>query len=292
MANGEFTDKVKILIKAGDGGDGMNSFKAYKGKPACGPDGGDGGKGGDVYFVGDKDMNDLFFFRFTSRFIADNGETGGTNRCFGKSGKDVMIKVPLGTLVRDEESGRLICDVFEVLGVWVFSYQKDQSVDMNKVLASVIVSLYIISATSSIVMIRDNAGGEYYWYFIFIGAWVTDTFAYFTGMLFGKHKLIPAVSPKKTVEGAIGGIVFCMVFFVIYGVIVNSFTQYDISLVVLAVAGFLSAIVSMIGDLSMSVIKRTYGIKDYGKIFPGHGGVLDRFDSILAVAVVLALVLV
>ena len=111
-------------------------------------------------------------------------------------------------------------------------------------------------------------------------------------MLFGKHKLIPAVSPKKTVEGAIGGIVFCMVFFVIYGVIVNSFTQYDISLVVLAVAGFLSAIVSMIGDLSMSVIKRTYGIKDYGKIFPGHGGVLDRFDSILAVAIVLALVLV
>ena len=64
MATGEFTDKVKILIKAGDGGDGMNSFKAFKGKPACGPDGGDGGKGGDVYFVGDKDMNDLFPFRF------------------------------------------------------------------------------------------------------------------------------------------------------------------------------------------------------------------------------------
>ena len=66
MAYTEFTDKVKILIKAGDGGDGMNSFKAFKGKPACGPDGGDGGKGGDVYFVGDKDMNDLFPFRFTS----------------------------------------------------------------------------------------------------------------------------------------------------------------------------------------------------------------------------------
>ena len=113
MANGEFTDKVKILIKAGDRGDGMNSFKAFKGKPACGPDGGDGGKGGDVYFVGDKDMNDLFSFRFTSRFLAENGEMGGTNRCFGKSGKDVYIKVPLGTLVRDQETGKLICDVFE-----------------------------------------------------------------------------------------------------------------------------------------------------------------------------------
>lgn len=112
MANGEFTDKVKILIKAGDGGDGMNSFKAFKGKPACGPDGGDGGRGGDVWFVGDKDMTDLFSFRFASRFLAENGERGGTNQCSGKSGKSVYIKVPLGTLVRDAETGRLICDVF------------------------------------------------------------------------------------------------------------------------------------------------------------------------------------
>ena len=113
MANAEFTDKVKIVIKAGDGGDGMNSFKAFKGKPACGPDGGDGGKGGDVYFVGDKDMTDLFSFRFTSKFFAEDGERGGSNKCFGRGGKDTFIKVPLGTLVRDVETGRLICDVFE-----------------------------------------------------------------------------------------------------------------------------------------------------------------------------------
>ena len=178
-----------------------------------------------------------------------------------------------------------------LLAVWVFSYEKNQKVDMNKILASVLVSLYIIGATSSIVMVRDSLGGEYYWYFIFIGAWITDTFAYFTGMLFGKHKLIPNVSPKKTVEGAIGGAVFCMIFFVGYGAIVNSLTPYNISLGLIALAGILSALVSMIGDLSMSVIKRTYGIKDYGKIFPGHGGVLDRFDSILAVAIVIALFL-
>lgn len=181
--------------------------------------------------------------------------------------------------------------VLYLLAVWVFSYQKDQSVDMNKILASVLVSLYIIGATSSIVIVRDSFGGEYSWYFIFIGAWITDTFAYFCGRLFGKHKLISNVSPKKTVEGSIGGTLFCVAFFVGYGAILNHFTVYDISLVLVACAGLVSAIVSQIGDLSMSVIKRTYGIKDYGKIFPGHGGVLDRFDSILAVAIVIAIFL-
>ena len=179
-----------------------------------------------------------------------------------------------------------------LLAVWVFSYQKDQNVDMNKVIASAIVSLYIIGACSSVVMVREATGGEFYWYFIFIGAWITDIFAYFCGMLFGKHKLIPAVSPKKTVEGSIGGTLFCVVAFVGYAIILNTYTVYDISLVTAAFAGLLSALVSQIGDLAMSVIKRTYGIKDYGKIFPGHGGVLDRFDSILAVAVVLAFFLV
>lgn len=113
MDNKVFTDKVKITVKAGDGGDGMNSFKAYKGKPACGPDGGDGGKGGDIWFVGDKDMNDLLSFRFTSKYFAGNGERGGTNLCSGKSGEDVIVKVPCGTLVRDFESGKIICDVYE-----------------------------------------------------------------------------------------------------------------------------------------------------------------------------------
>lgn len=107
-----FTDKVRITIKAGDGGDGMNSFKAYKGKPACGPDGGDGGDGGNVYFLGDKDVNDLLAFRYTTRYTAENGERGGSNQCFGRNGKDVVIKVPCGTLVRDYETGKVVCDVF------------------------------------------------------------------------------------------------------------------------------------------------------------------------------------
>ncbi len=112
MATNGFTDRVKITVKAGDGGDGMNSFKAYKGKPACGPDGGDGGDGGDIIFCGDRNMHDLLPFRYTAKYYAENGERGGSNKCFGKRGADVVIKVPCGTLVRDAESGKIVCDVF------------------------------------------------------------------------------------------------------------------------------------------------------------------------------------
>ena len=107
-----FTDKVKITIKSGDGGDGMNSFKSYKGKPACGPDGGDGGNGGAVFIVADGSMNDLLFFRYTSKFFAGNGERGGTNKCFGRGGDDIIIKVPVGTVVKDAETDTVICDLF------------------------------------------------------------------------------------------------------------------------------------------------------------------------------------
>lgn len=108
-----FTDRVKITIKSGDGGDGMNSFKSYKGKPACGPDGGDGGNGGNVYIQADGNIGDLLSFRYTSKFFAGNGERGGSNKCFGKFGADVVIKVPLGTVVKDFESGAVIADMFE-----------------------------------------------------------------------------------------------------------------------------------------------------------------------------------
>lgn len=178
-----------------------------------------------------------------------------------------------------------------LLALWIISYEKDQQVDMNIYLTSVLVSLYIIGAFSSVVMIRDASHGEFYLYFIFIGAWVTDVFAYFSGRLFGKHKLMPNTSPKKTIEGSIGGMAFCVIIFVAYAAVINQFTASDISLWLVAIAGLLSSVVSQIGDLSMSVIKRTYGIKDYGKLFPGHGGVLDRFDSILAVSIILAIFL-
>ena len=110
--NSIFIDKVKITVKSGDGGDGMNSFKAYKGKPACGPDGGDGGKGGDIYFIADRSLNTLLPFRYKTKYVAGNGERGGTNLCYGKSGEDVTIRVPVGTVLRDVETGSVIADMF------------------------------------------------------------------------------------------------------------------------------------------------------------------------------------
>ena len=107
-----FLDKVRITVKAGDGGDGMNSFKAYKGKPACGPDGGDGGKGGDVYVVADRSLTTLLPFRYKTKYVAGNGEGGGTNLCYGKGGEDIYIIVPVGTVIRDEETGTVIADIF------------------------------------------------------------------------------------------------------------------------------------------------------------------------------------
>ena len=150
-------------------------------------------------------------------------------------------------------------------------------------------SLYIITALNGILYIRDVEGsGKYLYILVFIGAWVTDVFAYFTGMLFGKHKLIPEVSPKKTIEGSIGGTLFCAGAFVLFGVVVEAISDLEANYILLAVSGMLVAIVSQIGDLIMSVIKREHGVKDYGNIFPGHGGMLDRFDSILAVSLVLS----
>ena len=152
------------------------------------------------------------------------------------------------------------------------------------------VSLYIIVALNSIVYIRDfGEHGKYIYLLVFLGAWITDIFAYFTGFFLGKHKLIPDVSPKKTIEGSIGGIVFCSASFVLLGVITDAFFGTDANLIFLAVGGVVMSVISQIGDLIMSVIKRHYGIKDYGKIFPGHGGMLDRFDSILAVALGVAM---
>lgn len=173
--------------------------------------------------------------------------------------------------------------------VLTFSHGKYKLADIA---IAFMTAFYIIAGFNAILFLHDyEPGGRYVYLAVFIGAWVTDTFAYFCGMLFGrggKHKLIPDVSPKKTVEGSIGGIVFCILAMVIFGIIINSIADLRANYIVLIGAGLLASIVSQIGDLCMSVIKRTYGIKDYGKLFPGHGGVLDRFDSVLAVAIVLA----
>ena len=165
------------------------------------------------------------------------------------------------------------------------------SLPFGNTLAVALMVMYIITALCSILYVRDlENGGKYLYLLIFIGAWITDTFAYFTGFFFGKHKLIEDVSPKKTVEGSIGGIFFCALSFVIFGLVMDTWFGGNANLIFLAVSGIVISLIAQVGDLIMSVIKRQYGIKDYGKIFPGHGGMLDRFDSILAVSLGLLVV--
>ncbi len=184
----------------------------------------------------------------------------------------------------------MACIVFAVIlyfmTVLVFS---KGTVGISEISISAFMSFYVISGFSAIVFLHDRFdGGHYTYLLVFIGAWITDVFAYFCGRLFGKHKLIPEVSPKKTVEGSIGGTLFSGVAFVLFGIILESIEIYvDQSHFQLFVFGVIAAVVAQIGDLCMSALKRHYGIKDFGKIFPGHGGVLDRFDSILSVSIVL-----
>ena len=167
----------------------------------------------------------------------------------------------------------------------VFSHGK---INIGSVATAFAVCMYINVGFSSIILLRDyKEAGAYIFMLTFVGAWFTDIFAYFTGMAIGKHKLIPDVSPKKTVEGSIGGILFCSLAYVVYGLIVSKVFDVKLNIIALAVFGVIISIVAQIGDLSASLIKREYGIKDYGRLFPGHGGVLDRFDSVLAVSSVL-----
>ncbi len=148
-------------------------------------------------------------------------------------------------------------------------------------------SLYIICGFFSVIYLRYADMGAYLYWLIFIGAWATDTGAYFVGVLIGKHKLIPQVSPKKTVEGAIGGVLGCVVGYIVFGACVSHFASLEVNFTALALSAVCISVISQLGDLIASYIKREHDIKDYGNLFPGHGGVMDRFDSIIAVAPVI-----
>ncbi len=137
--------------------------------------------------------------------------------------------------------------------------------------------IYIPYFLNHIVLIKKLPNHNYIW-LIFIIAWMTDTFAYFSGYFFGKHKLIPLVSPKKTVEGSIGGVIGSIFSCVIFGYIMK------FNLVHMSLVGCFGSIIAQFGDLFASAIKRYLEIKDYGKLIPGHGGILDRFDSIIFTA--------
>ena len=136
---------------------------------------------------------------------------------------------------------------------------------------------------SFVYLLRIRTFGDYYAFLPFI-AWVCDTCAYFVGRAFGKHKLVPKLSPKKTVEGAIGGVLGSVLIGVIFGYLIYSRETHHISsIVTMAMITFAGSIIAQLGDLLASGIKRNHDIKDYGTLIPGHGGIMDRFDSVIFV---------
>ena len=145
--------------------------------------------------------------------------------------------------------------------------------------------LYVGIFFSFIYLVNSKNGGEFYVWLIFVGSWLTDTAAYYAGRFFGKKKLCPKVSPKKTVEGSLGGILGAIVGCLIVGLIAKQYIAI-ISLYHFAIIGALCGVFSQFGDLVASSVKRYVGIKDYSNLIPGHGGILDRFDSILFSGVV------
>ena len=144
--------------------------------------------------------------------------------------------------------------------------------------------IYISFGFASVVLLRDFDNGQFIFLLAFIIPWITDTFAYFCGRAFGKHKLIPEVSPKKTIEGSVGGTVCAVLITCLYGFLMGLFFDVKPDYAALAVIALIMSLISQCGDLIMSLVKRKFNIKDYGKIFPGHGGVLDRFDSNICIA--------
>ena len=137
---------------------------------------------------------------------------------------------------------------------------------------------------SALVRIGSMEQGRLLLAFPFIMAFFCDTGAYFIGVLFGKHKMAPLISPKKSWEGFAGGIVVAILGMMLFGVVLQNFCNMNVNYVLAFVYGLLGALAGVFGDLCMSLIKRQVGIKDYGNLIPGHGGILDRFDSVLITA--------
>lgn len=137
---------------------------------------------------------------------------------------------------------------------------------------------------AAMVRIRIMQTSTYLMFIPFIMAFCSDTGAYFIGVFFGKHKMCPNISPKKSWEGFVGGIAIAVLGMIVYGLILNCVMGYQVRLALAVFYGLVGSVASVFGDLMMSCIKRQTGIKDYGKLIPGHGGILDRFDSVLITA--------
>lgn len=176
----------------------------------------------------------------------------------------------------------LIVILVAFMFLYVFSFPKYHAEQIMCVFFCV---AYAPVMLSFIYLVRDLPYGIYTVWMIFISSWICDTCAYLTGMLLGKHKLAPVLSPKKSIEGAIGGIAGSALVGALYAyfIVEPAISEQKITWIFVLISA-VGAVISQVGDLAASAIKRNHEIKDYGKLIPGHGGVMDRFDSVIFTA--------
>ncbi len=177
-----------------------------------------------------------------------------------------------------------------LLGILIFwvalfvEMMRDQeTIKIGDVGLCIVAGVVIPLLLSSLVRIHAGQDGRFFILIPFVMAFMSDTGAYFVGLKFGKHKLAPTISPKKTVEGVAGGVAGAVLGVIIYGLVLNVFFNMTVNFLYAFAYGTFGAIAGVFGDLCFSVIKRQTGIKDYGNLIPGHGGILDRFDSMIVV---------
>lgn len=195
-----------------------------------------------------------------------------------------------------EYKEKLNIPVFPVIAFIVMLYLIIMVLDFKnlkfeQITCSLFASAFIPSALSSVILFRDvykafpeaykKSDGIFFILFAFFCCWLSDTFAYFAGRFFGKHKLAPVISPKKTVEGAIGGVIGTLIInIILFFIFRYRFALSEaVSLPLVMISSVCLSVISIFGDLAASTIKRHHGIKDFGNLLPGHGGVMDRFDS-------------
>lgn len=163
----------------------------------------------------------------------------------------------------------------------------------KQIMAAFMDFFYVSVMLSFVYLIRNMEHGLVLVLLIFVSSWINDTCAYFVGRALGKHKMAPVLSPKKSTEGLIGGIVGAGVFGAVFGILFDKYVDtMNYAPLLFAVVGAVGALPAVIGDLAASAIKRNNDIKDYGKLIPGHGGILDRFDSIIFTAPIIYYLLV
>lgn len=165
---------------------------------------------------------------------------------------------------------------------YVFTYPKYEA---KHIMASFFGFFYVGVMLSYVYQIRSLDNGVYLAFLVFICSWGCDTCAYCVGKLIGKHKMSPKLSPKKSIEGAVGGVVGTALLTALYAYIFHlKMGIASQQIILLAVIAAIAGLISMVGDLTASAIKRNYDIKDYGHLIPGHGGIMDRFDSMIITA--------